>query len=110
MPYKNPDKQREFQARWCREKRKEGKLKTTTDDRKKAMVVAAKSVPCAICHETFPTCCIDMHHRNPEEKKYEIGDFKRWGIKYLEEELEKCVALCACCHRKLHEGLVELAV
>ena len=102
------DKKREYQREWCRRKRKEGTLKQTTRERKLQMILEAKDKPCAICHQRFDSCCMDMHHRNPEEKKYTIGEFHRWGIKYLQPELDKCVALCAHCHRKLHAGLVEL--
>ena len=110
MPYKDLDKQREFQREWCKRKRKDGTLKQATNDRKKVMILEAKDVPCAVCQERYDPCCMDFHHKNPAEKKYEIADYNRWGLKYLQEEIDKCVPLCACCHRLLHKGLVELTV
>ena len=107
MPFTG-DKMREYQREWCRRKRADGTLKQTTRLKKQQMIQEAKDVPCAICQQRFHYCAMDMHHRNAEEKKYEIADFHRYGIKYLQPELDKCVALCACCHRMLHKGLVEL--
>ena len=102
------DAKRAYQREWCRRKRKEGTLKQTTREKKLAIINEAKEGPCTICQKEFHPCCMDFHHKNPKEKKYEISDFHRYGIKYLQEEIDKCVPLCACCHRLLHKGLVEL--
>ena len=44
-----------------------------------------------------------FHHKNQEEKEYEIGYLisRRWSI--LEKELEKCQLLCFNCHREIHD-------
>ncbi len=104
------DAKREYQREWCRRKRKDGTLKQTTRLKKQQIILEAKNTPCTICKQRFDPCCIDFHHKNPAEKKYEIADFHRYGIKYLQPELDKCVPLCACCRRILHKGLVELPV
>ena len=108
MPIKDREERRAYQREWCKRKRADGTLKQPTKARKIKMIHAAKDVPCAVCQEEFPHCCMDFHHRDPETKKYEIADYNRWGIKYLQEELDKCVALCANCHRKVHAGLAQL--
>jgi len=109
MPFTGEEK-RAYQREWVRRKRQDGTLKQTTKDRKRLIIAKAKDRPCTICKQTFHPCCIDFHHRNPDEKKYEIADYNRWGIKYLQEEIDKCVPLCACCHRLLHKGIVQLPV
>ena len=73
MPIKDPDKKRAYQREWCRRKRADGTLKQSTKERKIKIILEAKNVPCAVCKESFPPCCMDFHHRNPEEKKYEIN-------------------------------------
>ena len=46
----------------------------------------------------------DFHHRNPEEKSMGVTKMirasKRWEA--IREELDKCVLLCANCHRIRH--------
>ena len=109
MPLYGEEK-REYQREWVRRKRKDGTLKQTTKAKKLDIISKAKDKPCAICKETFHPCCIDFHHLDPSEKKYEISDYNRYGLKYLQEEIDKCITLCACCHRLLHKGLVKLPV
>jgi hypothetical protein len=60
---------------------------------------------CIVCGESDPST-IDFHHFNSEDKKMDISMAHRRGfsIKNIEKELDKCVALCANCHRKLHAG------
>ena len=45
---------------------------------------------------------IDFHHINPKEKDYSISDNPNALIETILKELEKCVSLCANCHREFH--------
>ena len=45
---------------------------------------------------------IDFHHINPKEKDYSISDNPNASIETILKELEKCVSLCANCHREFH--------
>ena len=46
---------------------------------------------------------LDFHHKNPQDKFSEIAHMiKSSSIKKLAEEIEKCVLLCANCHRDFH--------
>lgn len=60
---------------------------------------------CIICGENCP-CCIDFHHLR--EKTFNLAEAKEKSRISTEEELQKCVLLCANCHRKLHAGLITL--
>jgi len=81
-------------------------------------IQSKKRVPCADCGNTFPEICMDFHHIN-EDTKAEVlkkpGQnsmsrwMKRWSIKKIDEELDKCVVLCACCHRIRHKTLEQVA-
>lgn len=56
--------------------------------------------PCIICGETAIEC-LDFHHI--QDKLKEIALLKRRGsLRKVKEEIEKCVVLCANCHRKVH--------
>ena len=59
---------------------------------------------CIKCEENH-IACLEFHHINPIEKKFEIGrSINQIGIEKREilKEMEKCVVLCSNCHRKFH--------
>ena len=58
---------------------------------------------CKICgHDKL--CSLDFHHRNPEEKCFEINAQSciRYSLDKLIKEAEKCDLVCANCHRAIH--------
>lgn len=58
--------------------------------------------PCSYCGET-DTACLDFHHTNPELKEYTVSRLISKGKLYnLKQEIERCIILCANCHRKRH--------
>ena len=44
----------------------------------------------------------DMHHLNPDEKEYSVGHMISYKWETHKKELDKCVMLCANCHRRRH--------
>lgn len=70
----------------------------------KAWIVDMKArVGCATCAEKHPAA-LDFHHVDPEEKEISPSRLasKGWGRARIKKELDKCIVLCANCHRKLH--------
>lgn len=62
-----------------------------------------KDLKCSRCPENHPGC-LDFHHRNPDEKEFEVCFMPSRG-KSKEQtliEIAKCDVLCANCHRKHH--------
>lgn len=56
------------------------------------------------CGYNKSIAALDFHHRDPMSKTYNIGDLiARRKRKELFEELEKCILLCANCHREEEE-------
>ena len=45
---------------------------------------------------------LDYHHRNPLEKEFTIGSTSTRTQESLQKEIDKCVVLCANCHRAFH--------
>lgn len=46
---------------------------------------------------------LDFHHSGTDGKDFNISDFRyRAGFKKLKEEIQKCLLLCANCHRNVH--------
>jgi 5-methylcytosine-specific restriction endonuclease McrA len=67
-----------------------------------------KSQQCLVCGEKDDVC-FDLHHLDPLEKEGAVSDLVRqYGPDRLMKEVEKCVVLCANCHRKVHAGKISL--
>lgn len=47
---------------------------------------------------------MDFHHPDALEKDFSISD-KMTTFAAIRPELDKCVLLCARCHREVHDGL-----
>lgn len=62
---------------------------------------------CKLCGYNKCIEALSFHHRNPEEKEFNISHTNiRW--EKLKIELEKCVLLCHNCHDEVHAGITEL--
>lgn len=59
------------------------------------------SFGCRKCGERDPRC-LQFHHRNPNEKKFDLPTWANASKKRLQKELNKCEILCANCHAKEH--------
>ena len=59
---------------------------------------------CEICGYCKNIAALEFHHKNPEEKEFNVDmrKFSNMSLEKLEEELEKCILVCANCHRELH--------
>lgn len=62
-----------------------------------------KDLECKECGEDHPAA-LSFHHRNPEEKDYEVSTMPNNGyaIENIKQEIEKCDVLCRNCHAKKH--------
>lgn len=58
---------------------------------------------CSKCPEATPVC-LDFHHTDPGEKIGPIAMLagRLYPPELLQAEIDKCILLCANCHRKLH--------
>jgi hypothetical protein len=60
-----------------------------------------KKSKCAICGESR-WWVLDFHHIR--DKKFEVSSLPKRGcsLKMFKEEIDKCIIICANCHRDLH--------
>lgn len=92
-----------------RKGKEEAFLQRARDSGKKRKIKAIKykGGKCEYCGESFDgyPCVFDFHHVSPGSKVHNIAKMLllSWGRVIL--ELDKCVLLCANCHRKLHQDL-----
>lgn len=90
-----------------REFRKENKarLKAQTRFRRETLkqrAVNYKGGKCEDCLAQFPLCVYDFHHVDPTTKDNDVGSMIQSSWKFVKDELDKCVLLCANCHRIRH--------
>ena len=59
---------------------------------------------CSICSYDKCASAFDFHHLDPMEKDFTISShMSSW--ERIKKEIDKCVLLCARCHREVHDGM-----
>ena len=63
-----------------------------------------KNAVCKECHD-HAWRRLQFHHRNPEEKEYDVGFMVREGfpLDMIFAEAAKCDLTCHDCHQKIHQ-------
>jgi hypothetical protein len=68
----------------------------------KQKAIEYKGGKCIICGYNKCSTSMVFHHRNPEEKEFNIGHkLAKWEV--IRAELDKCDLLCLNCHGEVHE-------
>jgi 5-methylcytosine-specific restriction endonuclease McrA len=91
-----------------------GKMKTTCNSCHKKLIerqrvkireeaIDYKGGKCQHCGYDKYRGALEFHHIDPSEK--EALGLRKWNRKKLYKELDKCVLLCANCHREEHARL-----
>lgn len=72
----------------------------------KKKAVDYKGGKCIDCDWTGDIAGFDFHHLDPEQKDFMITGINAAGMKWekIKTELDKCVLLCARCHRLKHSN------
>ena len=69
----------------------------------KEELVVYKGGKCEICGYDKCLCALDFHHLDPTQKDFTISDSNIYkNLDKLKEEVDKCILVCANCHRELH--------
>lgn len=66
--------------------------------RNRALIDAAKSVPCTDCGMTFPPYVMDLDHVRGVKVKA-VALLRSHSPELITAEIAKCEAVCANCHR-----------
>jgi 5-methylcytosine-specific restriction endonuclease McrA len=70
-----------------------------------------KGGKCQICGYDKCSRALSFHHLDPSKKDFTIsarGLTRSWTK--LQEEIDKCVLLCANCHMEVHDGITQLPI
>jgi len=71
--------------------------------------IAYRGGQCAICGYKKSLQALEFHHLDSGQKDFGIsakGYTRSWDR--VKKELDKCVLLCANCHREIHDGVTQL--
>ena len=55
------------------------------------------------------SACLDFHHKDASKKDFSVANIKGmgWGKEKVLLEIQKCMVVCANCHRKIHSKAVK---
>ena len=84
----------------CKECRKNAVLDIRR--RNKIKLVEYKGGKCEICGYNKCIDALEFHHLNPNEKDFGVSCGDTRSIEKLKAEVDKCIMVCANCHREIH--------
>ncbi|TXH06191.1 MAG: HNH endonuclease [Candidatus Moraniibacteriota bacterium] len=76
----------------------------------KEKAVKLKGGKCEICGYKKCLNALDFHHIDESKKSFSLGTrglTRSW--EKIVEEIQKCMLLCANCHREIHAGLIDIS-
>lgn len=65
---------------------------------------------CRICNYSKYPGTLDFHHVDPKSKEFGISSYghsRSW--ERVRKELDKCILVCANCHREISAGVIDQA-
>ena len=73
------------------------------------MAVEYKGGRCELCGYNRCLEALEFHHQDPSRKDFSIsaqGHSRSW--RKVQEEIDKCILVCANCHREIHTRQTQL--
>ena len=77
-------------------------------EKTKELLVEYKGGKCEICGYDKCISALEFHHIASGEKDFGVSDGLTRSLEKNKEEVDKCILVCANCHREIHEGLIDL--
>lgn len=75
--------------------------------RKKLELIEYKGGKCQICGYNKCSGALEFHHLDPMQKDFQISACSK-SFETLKQEVDKCILVCANCHREIHAGITEI--
>ena len=64
---------------------------------------------CSICGYNKCLHALQFHHIDPSKKKFNISsNIGKYTLQSIQNELKKCIVVCANCHAEIHAGFTEV--
>jgi 5-methylcytosine-specific restriction endonuclease McrA len=75
----------------------------------KSRAVEYKGGKCEVCGYDKYAGALELHHIDPKQKEFSIGQSghsRAWSR--VQQELDKCILVCANCHREIEAGIISV--
>ena len=63
---------------------------------------------CKLCGYSKCTAALEFHHIDPTQKDFTFSKSKNLSWDKIDKELQKCILVCANCHREIHYGNINI--
>lgn len=73
--------------------------------RRKNNLIQVCGGKCCICGYNKTNSALEFHHIDPSKKDYGIAQGTCHDLEKDLQEVQKCILVCANCHREIHDGL-----
>lgn len=75
----------------------------------KKQMIDYKGGKCELCQYSKYQGALEFHHLDPNEKDFNLSNLKNYKFDdVIKKELDKCVLVCANCHREIHGNLIKV--
>lgn len=75
---------------------------------RKLDAIEYKGGKCEVCGYDKFYGALEFHHVNPKEKEFDWKKLRLRNWESIKFELDKCVCVCANCHREIHNEIQEM--
>lgn len=99
---KNPNRSREYMLKWRMENPDEKQRTIEFRRNNKKLAIEYLGGKCIKCNGVFHPDVYDFHHKDEKEKDICVAKLLGRKFEGIKEELDKCILVCANCHRVIH--------
>lgn len=86
-------------------KKCENTKRVITQQKRKQEAIEYLGGKCSVCGYDNFYGALEFHHKNPSEKEADWSTMKKWSLEKIKKELDKCICVCANCHREIHNEI-----
>ena len=114
MPHQDPEKRKAYRkAQYEKNKELEKAQVSARREANRKYINEIKGNPCVRCGGIFTPSAMDFHHIDPNTKANKDNKSNgainpSWTIEKIKAEVEKCILVCANCHRIIHASVEEV--
>jgi hypothetical protein len=96
---RHPEKVKEREKKRVRNREKQSETLRNHRQKKKEWLNSLKGSTCSRCELEWPSFVLEFHHVDPSQKDFILAKCYSRSKERILCEIEKCVVLCANCHR-----------
>lgn len=121
MPYKDPEKRKAYNQAYSKQHYIDNKATYKSKARKNNIAYITRNrefldnfklnASCKLCGYNKCAEALDFHHISEHNKEANVSRLANESnsLERIQEEISKCIVVCARCHREIHAGMAEQA-